>query len=676
MRGLVLRIRGPKEACLSHRLSLLDVFCQIDVVDEIQSEDTLVVELFDNIHTIAALFEIIKLNVSEHKGKRMFFPQLCADVFSCLPDRFIEDICSNDYLMDSFFSIPTNGMDSKWAVARCLDAIALSSYLSSLRYLLDIPVYSDVCWWGDSKSFTESILCRLEDAESSFNIKELLLSIIQRATVFNEKDSLPSSYWLLKELTTDASIAHLFAMLQAQLNLLVAEYQAQLDASQSTDYVGYLARQVQSSAEIANNIFLVLSRLFQRHNQGYTTGRGGYNACFNATPVAFNDLVRMGGVRSAEWMQRVVRQCRAHLCAVFNTVQRVVILHVQTTQRQKTAANPSGKAGVAANPSSKTIAANPSGKAGVAANPSSKTIAANPFGKAGVAANPSSKTIAANPSGKAGVATNPSSKTIAANPFGKTATAYSTTIVSSAGKTGNSETWERRIPSSVLRMAPKPVIGFCEFFYHFTRYENSPESLLHLLKHHYIDSVLWIMETFPSVTLIHVNVVDILITLLYSRSTRVWRALFKQTWLLEIIYQAVTTPALSPLKAQLMIFLQALATCLQRSAVGAHRASMPLRPRPSHSLAVAPVVDASSAEEASEESGGSVPEPCLTRAESLLQILESCDYFMKIVSVVDVFHIYEPLVMLSNERKPTFVSTNGIGEQSLGYAPTAFRIPT
>ena len=112
-------------------------------------------------------------------------------------------------------------------------------------------------------------------------------------------------------------------------------------------------------------------------------------------------------------------------------------------------------------------------------------------------------------------------------------------------------------------MAPKPVIGFCEFFYHFTRYENSPESLLHLLKHvrvrrllhpqHYIDSVLWIMETFPSVTLIHVNVVDILITLLYSRSTRVWRgarillrsplALFKQTWLLEIIYQAVTTVA-------------------------------------------------------------------------------------------------------------------------------------
>lgn len=119
----MLNSRGPKEACLSQRLSLLDVFCQIDVVDEIQSEDILVIELFDNVYAIAALFEygrvstlmhrIVKLNVNEHKGTKMYFPQLCADVFSCLPDRFIDDICSNDYLMESFFSIPTNVMDSK-----------------------------------------------------------------------------------------------------------------------------------------------------------------------------------------------------------------------------------------------------------------------------------------------------------------------------------------------------------------------------------------------------------------------------------------------------------------------------------------------------------------------------------------------------------------------------------
>ena len=95
-----------------------------------------------------------------------------------------------------------------------------------------------------------------------------------------------------------------------------------------------------------------------------------------------------------------------------------------------------------------------------------------------------------------------------------------------------------------------------------------------------------------------------------------------------------------------MIFLQAIATCLKRSAVASHRSSLPLLPRPSHSLAVAPLVEASSAEETSEESGSSVSEPFLSREESLLRILESCEYFMKIVSVVDVFHIYEPLVML------------------------------
>lgn len=135
-----------------------------------------------------------------------------------------------------------------------------------------------------------------------------------------------------------------------------------------------------------------------------------------------------------------------------------------------------------------------------------------------------------------------------------------------AGRSGNRANTVRPeqkppIPESVLQMAPKPVIGFCELFYHYTRHVSSPDMLLHLLKHvpeslsphsqHYIDSVLWIMESFPSVTIIHTNIVDILITFLYSGSTRVWEgtpspllsllALFKQTWILEIIYQAITT---------------------------------------------------------------------------------------------------------------------------------------
>lgn len=49
---------------------------------------------------------IVRLNIVEHSGFRLNFPQMCADIFSCLPDSFIDDICSNDFLMDSFFRIP------------------------------------------------------------------------------------------------------------------------------------------------------------------------------------------------------------------------------------------------------------------------------------------------------------------------------------------------------------------------------------------------------------------------------------------------------------------------------------------------------------------------------------------------------------------------------------------
>ena len=49
---------------------------------------------------------IVRLNVVEYSGFHLNFPQMCADIFSCLPDRFIDDICSNDFLMDSFFRIP------------------------------------------------------------------------------------------------------------------------------------------------------------------------------------------------------------------------------------------------------------------------------------------------------------------------------------------------------------------------------------------------------------------------------------------------------------------------------------------------------------------------------------------------------------------------------------------
>lgn len=103
-----------------------------------------------------------------------------------------------------------------------------------------------------------------------------------------------------------------------------------------------------------------------------------------------------------------------------------------------------------------------------------------------------------------------------------------------------------------------------------------------------------------------------------------------------------------------MIFLQAIATCIQCSAKRANCSSPPPLPRPGHSFAEAPLVETSSTEESGEESGedsgedsgDSVAEPKPSQEESLLHILESCDYFVKITSIVDIFHIYEPLVIL------------------------------
>lgn len=173
------------------------------------------------------------MNITYHKGSHINFPQICADIFSSLPDRFVDDIGYNDYLMDLLFSIPQDATDPRYffclfvtprqascfcqiierfvssvpyvlytylqqnantVILLLLHRIPLTSYLNSLRYLLDIPVYSTfsllfslpdkVCWWCDSDFFVDSILSSLEDEEASFNTKELILSIIQRATVF------------------------------------------------------------------------------------------------------------------------------------------------------------------------------------------------------------------------------------------------------------------------------------------------------------------------------------------------------------------------------------------------------------------------------------------------------------------------------------------------------------
>ena len=49
--------RDPQETNESHRTALLDILCKIDVVEEIQSAGKPVIDIFDDIFMIGALFE-------------------------------------------------------------------------------------------------------------------------------------------------------------------------------------------------------------------------------------------------------------------------------------------------------------------------------------------------------------------------------------------------------------------------------------------------------------------------------------------------------------------------------------------------------------------------------------------------------------------------------------------
>ena len=135
--------------------------------------------------------------------------------------------------------------------------------------------------------------------------------------------------------------------------------------------------------------------------------------------------------------------------------------------------------------------------------------------------------------------------------------------------------------------------------------------------------------------------------------------LFKGTWLLQVIYEAISNvwlfssshsqPSISPLKSQLGIFLQAVATCCKSSttlsspsiasAQGVRAASE--RPCPS---VITPVLNIGSGEVVNEPSDGAKNAVPAAQEDSLLTILQSCEFFLKILSVVDIFHIYEPLV--------------------------------
>ena len=66
----------------------------------------------------------------------------------------------------------------------------------------------------------------------------------------------------------------------------------------------------------------------------------------------------------------------------------------------------------------------------------------------------------------------------------------------------------------------------------------------------FIDCLLWLMEVYPSVTNIHINIVDILISIVYSNDRAVLTgllsphilhiALFEETRVLQVVYEAIS----------------------------------------------------------------------------------------------------------------------------------------
>lgn len=128
---------------------------------------------------------------------------------------------------------------------------------------------------------------------------------------------------------------------------------------------------------------------------------------------------------------------------------------------------------------------------------------------------------------------------------------------------------------------------------------------------------------------------------------------------MQVIYEAISNvglvlsshsqPSISPLKSQLCIFLQAVAACCKSSAAPPSpsvasaqsvRAASE-RPRPS---VITPVLNIGNGEVVNEPFDGAKTAVPAAQEDSLLTILQSCEFFLKILSVVDIFHIYEPLV--------------------------------
>ncbi|KAK8798186.1 hypothetical protein WA588_003271 [Blastocystis sp. NMH] len=487
---------------------------------------------------IHSLFQVIIDGTKEHNNVSLFYPQICTDILSCLPDSFIQDICSNDDLMDTFFQIPLSGgirtancfcqiterfvvsassalfpylqLHASSVIDLLLSHIHLSSYLNALRYLLDIPTIDSACWWGDSSSFLSAVLDCLSDPLRSFNTKEFLLSIIQRATTCVPNELPKSSLYLLSALFTESSLDHITRILIESLQQTCELFSSYRDKTYALSDDGWMHHCVNGPAEICNNCFVVLARLFCRRSTGLWTGRGGYNTSFNSPVISVPELQEMGGVRKRSWIQLLAKRC----LAVFNRVQslmRSLTKHYSRIHRD------------------------------------------------GVLA----------------------------------------------------------------AMVPKPFVGYYEFVYEFVHRQCEPSLLYHLIVDGFVDDMLAIMLAFPSVTYILISSVDILISFIYSNDKEVWTLFFSQTSILSFTYRVLSTPSLSPLKSQLCIFLQAIAAYSQCEV----------------KTITSAIIIPESVEDAGEQASES--------SSDLLVLLESYPEFMKITQLIDIFHIFEPLISFS-----------------------------
>ena len=161
-------------------------------------------------------------------------------------------------------------------------------------------------------------------------------SVLGRSVIHSYKESPRSSLWLLKSLMSESYLQRIFTILIKHLKMVSTEYTILASDCPSEERMGmrlyydwtqdtnFVSRLTCGSIEISTNCFLVLSRLFWKYSHGLTTGRGGYNSCFNIQSIPIQDLMRMGGIKNKSWLHTLSKQCESHLPELVSLIHQIV----------------------------------------------------------------------------------------------------------------------------------------------------------------------------------------------------------------------------------------------------------------------------------------------------------------------------------------------------------------